>query len=377
MTVFLSVCMIVKDEEKVLRRCLESIIGIADEIIIADTGSIDRTKDIALEFTDMVVDYKWEDNFSKARNYAASMAKGEWIFVIDADEYVDRDSFISFKKDLEENPPEHNILAIKIINFVGTNGQGTSTNFHERIYRNDGSISYYRSIHELLKHKDSKEQRGFSDFELYHTGYMEEVVKEKGKSNRNLSLLLKKQEKEPIDYYFIGNEYDQLGELEKAITYYQEGFKLKDDIFRDWVIKMLLRLIDCLHKSKRDSEALEVIKSCEDIYKGLVDFKFYKGKIYFGNGEYKKSGEVFEEILAKKHQFKADSSPDFLEFLPHKFLGEIYESENELQLAVHNYSCALSINDADDYVWSKLINLLAKHSSLEELTEFLNNNLLT
>jgi glycosyltransferase involved in cell wall biosynthesis len=368
--------MIVKNEENVLRRCLDSIKGIADEIIIADTGSVDQTKDIALEYTDMVFDYTWEDDFSKARNFAASKASGEWIFVIDADEFVDRDSFIKFKEDLKNNPPDYNILAVQIVNFVGINGKDTSLNYHERLYKNDGLISYYRSIHELLKHKESKERRGFSDFQIYHSGYMKNIVNEKEKSNRNLTLLKKKKEKEPIDYYFLGNEYDQLGDLDKAIKYYQKGFQLKDDLNKDWVKKLLLRLVNTLHKANRNKEALEIIDSCEQIYPYLVDFKFYRGKIHFDEEDYENAKEVFEEILRKKNELKADSSNDFLEYLPYKLLGEIYESENELHLAVHNYSRALSINDADDYLWMRLINLLAKHSSLEELANFLNNNLL-
>src|SRR5690625_4581747 len=78
----LSVCMIVKNEEKVLERCLESIHGIADEIVIVDTGSTDKTKEIATKYTDKLYDFKWINDFSKARNYAASKAIGEWIFVI-------------------------------------------------------------------------------------------------------------------------------------------------------------------------------------------------------------------------------------------------------------------------------------------------------
>ena len=376
MNAYLSVCMIVKDEEKVLRRCLESIVGIADEIIIVDTGSIDKTKEIALEFTEKVFDHKWEDDFSKARNYAASKASGKWILAIDADEFVDRDSFVSFKRNLKENPPVQNILAIQIVNFVGINGKDTSLNYHERLYKNDNSICYYRSIHELLKHKDKGENRGFSDFRIFHSGYMESVVKEKEKSERNLVLLKNKKTKEPIDYYFIGNEYDSLGETDKAIKYYQKGFQLKEDINSDWVKKLLLRLVNTLHVAKRNNDALKVIADCEKIYPHLVDFMFYKGKIFFDRENFEESKLIFEEILSNKNDLIADSSEDFHEFLPHRYLGEIYEMEGELHKAVHSYSKALSMNDSDNYLWMKLINILGKNSSSEELVEFLNNNLL-
>jgi len=373
---FLSVCMIVKNEEKVLRRCLESIIGIADEIIITDTGSIDSSKAIASEFTNMVYDFEWNDDFSNARNFAASKANGDWILVIDADEYVDRESFLDFKENLKNNPLESNIVAVQIVNFVGNNGVNTTLNYHERLYKNDGKISYYRSIHELLKHTDSKEIRSFSEFQIYHSGYMKDIVNEKEKSKRNLSLLLNKENKEPIDYYFLGNEYDQLGNTEKAIENYKKGFKLKDNIHYDWVQKLLLRLVNCLHKVKRTTEALQILNYCEEIYLDIVDYRFYKGQIYYDNSEYNNAKIIFEGILAQKGQLKADSSIDFLEFLPNKFLGEIYEKEKFYHKAVQHYTKALSLNDEDEYLWMRLINLLANHSSLEELSNFLNNNLL-
>ncbi|WHT47941.1 glycosyltransferase family 2 protein [Sporosarcina thermotolerans] len=122
----LSVCIIMKNEEKVIGRCLESISGIADEIIIVDTGSKDQSKEIALQFTDKVFDFQWVNDFSKARNFAASKARGEWILAIDADEYVDRDSFEKFKNDLLSKPPVFNIIGVQIVSFIGQNGQNTS-----------------------------------------------------------------------------------------------------------------------------------------------------------------------------------------------------------------------------------------------------------
>lgn len=373
---FLSVCMIVKNEEKVLTRCLESIFGIADEIIIADTGSIDTTKKIASEYTNLVYDFQWNDDFSEARNFAASKANGDWILVIDADEYVERESFLNFKENLKNNPLESNIVAVQIVNFVGVKGINTTLNYHERLYKNDGTISYYRNIHELLKHNDSNELRNFSEFQIYHSGYMKNTINEKEKSKRNLTLLINKENKEPIDYYFIGNEYDQLGNIEKAIEYYQKGFKLKDNIHYDWVQKLLLRLVNCLHKAKRDTEALQILNYCEEIYLDIVDYRYYMGQIYYDNSEYNNAKVIFEGILAQKGQLKADSSIDFLEFLPHKFLGEIYEKEKLYHKAVQHYTKALSLNDEDEYLWMRLINLLANHSSIEELSNFLNNNLL-
>jgi glycosyltransferase involved in cell wall biosynthesis len=376
MNLFLSVCLIVKNEEKVLRRCLESIKGIADEIIIADTGSSDKSKEIAFEYTDKVYDYKWEDDFSKARNFAASKASGEWILVIDADEYVDRDSFGNFKSNFKKNPSSSNILSVQIVNFVGTNGTNTSLNYHERLYKNEDNIYYYRNIHELLKHKQSLEKRGIAELQIFHSGYMGNVVKEKNKSNRNMKLLKNKKEKDAIDFFFLGNEYFLLGDYEKAIANYKKSFQIKGRINYIWEIKLLTRLISCLRVTERYTEALEIIDSSEEIYTDLVDFKFLRAQIYVIMERDLEAANIFEEILLKKDELTADSSIDYLEYLPHKFLGELYEKGNKLHLAVEHYSKSLSINDSDDQVWVRLIKLLAKHSTLEELVQFLNNNCL-
>lgn len=100
-----SVCMIVKNEEKVLRRCLDSLKEIADELIIVDTGSSDETKAIALEYTDKVFDFEWIDDFSAARNYSFGFATKDYIYMADADEVIDEvnlKKFIRLKEGLDD-----------------------------------------------------------------------------------------------------------------------------------------------------------------------------------------------------------------------------------------------------------------------------------
>lgn len=75
----ISLCMIVKNEEQVLSRCLDSLAGLMDEIIIVDTGSCDRTREIAARYTDKIYDYIWKDDFADARNFAFSKASMEYI----------------------------------------------------------------------------------------------------------------------------------------------------------------------------------------------------------------------------------------------------------------------------------------------------------
>jgi glycosyltransferase involved in cell wall biosynthesis/DNA-binding SARP family transcriptional activator len=99
-----SLCMIVKDEEKNLAGCLASVKPIVDEMVVVDTGSTDRTKDIAKAFGAKVYDYDWNDDFAEARNYSISKAKGEWIFVMDADEVISPCDYDSFRKIVGKRP---------------------------------------------------------------------------------------------------------------------------------------------------------------------------------------------------------------------------------------------------------------------------------
>lgn len=372
----LSVCIIMKNEEKVIDRCLRSLSGIADEIIVVDTGSTDNSKTLALEYADKVYDFEWVDDFSKARNYAASKANGEWILVVDADEYIDRDSFIEFKKKLIDSPPPYNIIALQIVSFLGESGQTTSMNYHSRLYRNDINIYFDRKIHEMLVHKDkSKARHGSLGFQIFHSGYMSENIKEKNKTDRNLNLLLSLKDKTAIDYYFIGNEYKSLDNYKKAVSYYQKSYSFKPDLNLDWVKKMLLYLVDSLNQDGRIEETFEVLDACMEAYPTVVDFLYYKGILDFKCKNYSAAKKVFNDILLQKDKLVTDSSDDFLGYLPLRFLGEIYELENELKKAVKSYSQALSLNPSDDQLWIKLITILAKETSLEELASFLNNNM--
>lgn len=373
----LSVCMIIKNEEKVLERCLNSIKGIADEIIIVDTGSHDQSKEIALLYTDKLYEFEWVDDFSKARNYASSKASGQWILIMDADEYVDRDSFEEFKKNMSSNPPPNDINAVQIINFLGENAKSTALNRHTRLYKNNGLIEYYRPIHEILRYKEGVNESGFGlvDLKIYHSGYMNETVEEKQKTERNLPILLGLEKKTGIDYFYIGNEYKKLGEMKKAIQYYQAAYKNRESVGADYITKLLVFLIDALYREKRHEDALEIIKGCEEAYPNIVDYKYYKGLIFYTQKEYSKAKSIFEYILANQSNLIVDHSQEHKELSPLVHLANIYELENELHKAVEYYARAASLSQHNDALWEKLLYLLGKHSTLEELTQFINDRI--
>lgn len=166
----LSLVMIVKNEEKVLERCLNSCKNIVDEIIIVDTGSTDNTKNIAKKFNAKIYDYTWDNNFSNARNFAISKSTGDFNLILDADEYItkfNKNSFINFM----ENPNKQ-IGKIKIINFFKKDNKIMKDNtFISRLIPKN--IFYEGMVHEQI---NSNLPRIIVDIEIEHDGYMYIIV---------------------------------------------------------------------------------------------------------------------------------------------------------------------------------------------------------
>ena len=106
----ISLCMIVKNEEQVLARCLDSVADLVDEMIIVDTGSSDATKEIASRYTDQVYDFAWQDDFAAARNFSFSKATKDYIYVPDADEVLDEENREAFRQLKQVLLPEVEIV---------------------------------------------------------------------------------------------------------------------------------------------------------------------------------------------------------------------------------------------------------------------------
>jgi glycosyltransferase involved in cell wall biosynthesis len=143
--------MIVKNEERVLARCLDSLIGLMDEIIIVDTGSTDKTKEIAKKYTDKVYDFAWVDDFSAARNFSFSKATMDYIYVADADEVLDEENRAEFQKLKEAMLPEVEIVQMYYANQKSFN---TVYNFDKeyrpKLYKRLRNFLWVDPIHESV-----------------------------------------------------------------------------------------------------------------------------------------------------------------------------------------------------------------------------------
>ena len=148
----ISLCMIVKNEEKLLKRCLDSYRPVCDEIVIVDTGSTDRTKEIAAGYTDLIYDYPWTNDFAAARNFAFSKANCDYIFSADADEVLDeenRKQFLNLKQVLL---PEIDIVQMI---YVNSKSHNTVYNFEEeyrpKLFKRLRTFEWISPIHETVR----------------------------------------------------------------------------------------------------------------------------------------------------------------------------------------------------------------------------------
>ena len=145
----LSVCIIVKNEEETLGRLLDSVIAFADEIIVVDTGSTDKTKEIALNYTQKVYDFEWCDDFSKARNYSFEKATADYIIWLDADDFVPEYSqkLLTLLKD---DLIDEDVVMLPYEIAFDINGKPNFKYFRERIIKNNAGFVWQEPVHEVI-----------------------------------------------------------------------------------------------------------------------------------------------------------------------------------------------------------------------------------
>ncbi len=147
----ISLCMIVRDEEEVLGRCLESVADLVDEIIIVDTGSKDRTREIAWHFTEKIFDFPWMDDFAAARNFSFSKAGCDYCMWLDADDVLmpeDQRKFQELKKGLG---PGADVVMLRYNTGFDEQGEVTFSYYRERIVRNQAGMIWKGAVHEVIE----------------------------------------------------------------------------------------------------------------------------------------------------------------------------------------------------------------------------------
>jgi len=201
--------MIVRNEERFLQACLESVREFVDEICIVDTGSTDRTVEIARAFEARVETRTWRNDFAWARNEALGMATRRWIFVLDADEIVRPESHETLRA-LRTAQASLQGVWVRCFNVVDDyKGTGASSHMIARIFPNSSRIRYRSPIHEYitLDGRDTGIEATNGNVAIDHYGYLKEVVADRKKADRNLEIIraaVEREPKDPFHWYNLG-----------------------------------------------------------------------------------------------------------------------------------------------------------------------------
>ncbi|GAB6555781.1 tetratricopeptide repeat-containing glycosyltransferase family 2 protein [Bacillus mobilis] len=372
---FITACLIVKNEEHMLRKCLESLENVVGEVVVVDTGSTDLTKEIAMEFTNKVFDFEWKNDFAEARNFAASKASGEWIIAVDADEIIDPDNLKSALEEIKSQSGKYNMYAVEILNFVDSFGENITTNKMGRVYKNDGTVCFKGRIHEQLVSVVKEEDVILSSIKIYHYGYLQQVVEKQDKKNRNLKIIkniLLKEKNDGFVLFNYGQELRRLGNKKEALDTFIKAYKCKTDVEAGWIRMCLFFIIEGLVEFKRYEEALEIIHDVEVLWPKAPDFIFWKGDIYFLQNRFDDARTIYQGILENGNIYN-ETIYDFdrKSFLPHKRLGVIYEIEKNDKQALEHYIKALNENSSSIETIVRVIKILSRYHTVQEIYEFL------
>lgn len=266
----LSVCMIVKDEAANLPHILASIRGVADEIIVVDTGSTDETMEIARSAGARVFDFPWCDDFSAARNYSLDQATGDMVLWLDADDRISPEAREALKS--QKSRLERKIYLCLVKNTYG------SAFLQIRIFPNDQRLRFKGRVHESIFEMHGYEQELFEpDFLIMHTGY-ESASLRRVKLMRNLDLL-EKSEKNYHACYYLGNTYLALGRHAKSLKNYITTIKEleQDNMQPDMLYASIVGACQCLLEAEK-------IKGCAAMARRAIDMRPYdvRGWYYLG-----------------------------------------------------------------------------------------------
>ncbi|MDO3678811.1 glycosyltransferase [Paenibacillus ehimensis] len=378
----ITLCMIVKNEEAVLSRCLESVKNIVDEIVIVDTGSTDHTKTIARQYTDLIFDFSWSNDFSAAKNEAISKATAPWILVLDADEYLQHEDLDirSFLKELDPQKPLGVISSI--INYVGHPNSGKMVESSAaRIFPRNADIVFVRPIHEQLSYRHGELTYINGPLVIYHTGYTQDTVQLKNKTERNLSIFQAMQHSgslKPYDYYTLGNEYMMTEQYQLALKQYQKAF-VKEEFEKYWFPYCGAQMITAYLKLEQYKEACLLIDSCLQYWPQYSDFYWFKGSVLYDLGLYDAAVAELQMAITRSEKPGiqiADHqpwliSPNYGTSLPYQRLAVIHLEHLRIREAVYCLTKLLYSNPNNETVLFRLLQLMSQSESADSIISFL------
>lgn len=329
-----SICIIAKNEEENLDRCLGSVKDFDCEIIVVDTGSTDKTKEIAAKYGAKIYDFPWINDFSAARNFSLEKASYDWVLVLDCDEWMTEARVEDFME-LGRRYPQY-IGRLTRRNIL--KNQESNACYVDKVERffNRRYFHYEGSIHEQVTPVGDFEVKLYEiPLVVMHDGYVGSKEDQQAKHIRNTTLLLKEVEKnpnEPYLYFQLGQEYFCEDDYEKAVSYYEKVLEYDLDPKLEYLQMTVIAYGQCLLRLGRYEDALLL----ENIYEEFcvtADFPFLMGRIYYFNN---KPISAMKEFLKAMSMEKTHGEGCNM-YLPRYFMALINEQLGDKEMALTLY----------------------------------------
>lgn len=328
-----SVCIIAKNEEKYIEECLKRLVPYGMEIVVTDTGSTDRTREIAQKYADKVLDFAWIEDFSAARNFCAANASNDWILVLDCDEYVSNIDVAALKKCLKFFPKNTGALRLQNLIIMPGGEKGYSSDDIPRLY-NKNYFTFQEPVHEQLVPIDALQKtvtlRCFLiPMEAIHYGYALSPEEMRQKQERNLRLLYHQLSEQGENAYLcfqIGQSELVLENYEMAITYYEKGLAFGEPRNLTYVQTMIEGLAKAYVCVGRRSDALALMERYESECDSAKYAYFYANVLMDNN----------EPLKALVKYVKVTTLPDaasYEKINSYRHIIELYHQYGEYEFA--------------------------------------------
>lgn len=285
----ISVCMIAKNEEKYIEECLRHLKPYGFEIVVTDTGSADRTREIAEKYADKVLDFAWVNDFSAARNFCVANASHNWILSLDCDEYVCKADVEELQRLMKKYPRYVGSIRLRNVSYANGKKEFTTDDvirFYDRRY-----YRFVLPVHEQITYmEDDRIGDSVTNFmlpmDVEHYGYAVSEEERIRKNERNLALLYDVIDKNPDDPYmhFQAAQSERvLGNNDKAIVLYERSLELNQNVEYPYVgigIQMLAKLY--MHVG-RGSEALALMEQYAQVCRS-AKFTYTHAQVFYDSG---------------------------------------------------------------------------------------------
>ena len=361
----LSICMIVKNEEKVLERALKCVAQFADEIVIVDTGSTDNTIEIAKKYTKNIYNFDWNNDFSVARNYAFSKAESEYLMWLDADDVIDKNNIKKLQELKKHLTKDTYMLKYKVA--FDQNNNCTFEFFRERIVKNCERAKFCGFIHEAIT--------PFEDVEYLDIAIEHRKIEVKNNKNRNLNIYRQQLKNGKIfsarDMFYYAKELYYHGYCTKTISTLKKFLKMPNKFYPN-IIDAYLTICDCYIIKNNLKKAKQNLLECFMLNSQNAIVCSRLAEINIRENDYKNAIFWYKNALncSKNEKTGEFIQNDYYDFIPYLQLSFCYYKLNDLKNFVkyHNLAKKIKPNDKSILHNQKYVDEILKQNNYFDKT---------